>query len=77
MPSRANDRWALGLFYVGVSDEDLLSGLNVDDEFGGEAYYNIAVTPWFHVTLDAQVIDSALPSADTVVVFGVRTHVNF
>jgi len=77
LPSRASDSWALGLFYVGVSDEDLLSGLNVDDEFGGEVYYNIAITPWFHVTLDAQVIDSALPSADTVVVLGVRTHVNF
>jgi len=59
---------------VGMSDEDLLQGMGVDDEVGGEVFYNVAVTPWFHVTLDAQVIDSALPLADTAWVLGLRTH---
>ncbi|MGH8584924.1 MAG: hypothetical protein ACREWE_01620 [Gammaproteobacteria bacterium] len=60
-----------------MSDEDLLAGLRVGDELGGEVYYNIAVAPSLHVTLDAQVIDSALPRIDTTWAFGVRTRVDF
>ena len=74
LPGRTHDRWGLGAFCLGMSDEDLLQGLGVDDEVGGEVFYNVAVTPWFHVTLDAQVIDSALPLADTAWVLGLRTH---
>lgn len=76
-PSRKQDRWGLGTFFVDMSDEDLLTGLNVRDELGGEVYYNIAVCPSFHVTLDVQVIDSALPGVDTTWVFGVRTNYSF
>ena len=74
LPGRTHDRWGLGAFSLGMSDEDLLQGLGVDDEVGGELFYNVAVTPWLHVTLDAQVIDSALPLADTAWVLGLRTH---
>ncbi len=74
-PGRTSDRWGLGAFCLGMSDEDLLRGLGVDDEIGGELFYDVAVTPWLHVTLDAQVIDSALPRAGTAWVLGVRTHV--
>jgi porin len=66
----------LGAFYLGLSDEDLLKGLNVGDGVGGDLFYNVAVTPWFHVILDAQGIDSALPRAETAWVLGVRTHFN-
>ncbi|TXT36075.1 MAG: porin [Planctomycetota bacterium] len=76
-PSRKQDRWGLGTFFVDMSEEDLLKGLNVGDEFGGEVYYNIAVRPSLHITLDAQVIDSALPRVDTTWVFGVRTNYSF
>ena len=48
----------------------------VGDEVGGDLFYNPAVTPWLHVTLDAQIIDSALPRAATARVLGVRTRVN-
>jgi porin len=75
VPYRTQDSWGLGAFYLGMSDEDLLKGLNVGDEVGGDVYYNVAVTPWLHVIVDAQGIDSALPRADTVWVLGVRTHV--
>ena len=71
---RTDDRWGLGLFYIDVSEKDLLERLGVDDEVGGEAFYNVAVMPWLHVTLDAQVIDSAVPAADTAWVLGIRTH---
>jgi porin len=77
LPSRPQDTWGLGGFYLGVSHADLLEGLGVDDEFGGELFYTIAVAPWFRVTLDAQGIDPALPGADTAWVLGVRVHVTF
>jgi porin len=74
LPPRPQDTWGLGVFYLGLSDEDLLEGLNVGDEVGGELFYNIAVTPWLHLTPDVQVIDSALPHVDTAWVLAVRTH---
>jgi porin len=75
VPRRPDDTWGLGAFYLGPSNADLLKGLHVGDEVGGEAFYNVAVTPWLHVTLDVQGIDSALPRGDTACVLGVRTHV--
>ena len=59
-----------------MSDEDLLKGLDVGDEVGAELFYNLAVTPWLHVTSDVQLIDPALPRADTVWVLGMRAHLN-
>ena len=76
LPQREQDNWGVGVFYLDLSDQDLLKGLHVSDEVGGEAFYNFAITPWCHVTLDAQVIDSALPRAGTVWVLGVRTNFN-
>ena len=77
LPGRKKDGWGLGVFYLDMSDEDLLRGLGVRNEVGGEFYYSIAVSPAFHVTLDAQVIDSALPRVDTTWVLGLRTHFDF
>jgi porin len=74
---RPHDRWGLGMFALGISDADLLRGLGVGTEIGGELFYAIAATPWLMITLDAQVIDSALPRPDTAGVLGVRTHVTF
>ena len=73
---RQADTWGLGAFYLGMSDEDLLKGLNVGDEVGGELFYNLAVTPWLHITPDVQLIDPALPRADAVWVLGLRAHLS-
>ena len=75
MLERPNDSWGIGAFYLGLSDEDLLEGLNVEEEVGAELFYNVAITPWLHVTPDVQVIDSALPRSDTAWVLSLRTHV--
>jgi porin len=77
LPSRPDDRWGLGAFYLDLSDEALLESLRVDDEVGGELFYVVALTPWFRLTLDAQVVDSALPARDTAVVLGLRTRFVF
>lgn len=74
---RDSDRWGAGVYYLDMSNEDLLSGLNVEQEFGGEAFYSIAVAPWWHITLDGQAIDSALPIHGTTVVLGVRVVLDF
>ena len=77
IPGRPDDRWGLGAFYLGMSNEALLKALRVGNEIGGDIFYNVAVTPWFRVTLDAQVVDPALPGSDTAWVVGVRTSFVF
>lgn len=73
---RFRDRWGAGSFYLGMSEEDLLQGLGVDDEVGGEIYYNVAVTHWLHLTADTQLVHSALPYAQDAWVVALRTHVD-
>jgi porin len=49
----------------------------VRDEHGLELFYNIGVTPWFHVTTDLQVITPILEDADTALVLGLRAKIDF
>jgi porin len=77
LPGRDDDRWGLGLFYLGMSDADLLDGLGVDDELGAELFYNLALTPWLGVTLDAQVVEGAIPGSETAWILGMRSTVTF
>jgi Carbohydrate-selective porin, OprB family len=61
--------------------------LGLDHEQGVELFYNIAVTPWLHVTPDLQFIDEARNKApliganrkaiDTAVVAGLRVKIDF
>ena len=39
LPGRPEDRWGVGAFYLDMSDEDLLKGLGVSHELGGEVFY--------------------------------------
>lgn len=77
IPGRENDRWGVGLYYLEFADLAIIKALHVDDEVGAELFYNIALTPWAHFTLDAQVVDPAVPGADTAVVLGVRMGIAF
>ena len=47
------------------------------DVHGGEVYYNAAVTPWFHLTVDLQAIQPTFRSSDTAVVLGLRGKLDF
>ena len=49
----------------------------VRDEHGLELFYNVAVTPWFHVTADLQVITPLLQPVDTSLVLGLRSKIDF
>lgn len=78
--SRPADAMGIAYFYTGLSGEfrDLVSPvLNLRDVQGGELYYNFAVTPWFNVTPDLQVIQPATVGTDAAVVVGVRAKLTF
>jgi porin len=49
----------------------------VRDERGVETFYNVAVTPWCHVTADLQVITPTLSFAETSLVLGLRAKIDF
>ncbi len=61
--------------------------IGLDHEQGVELYYNIAVTPWLHVTPDLQFINAGRDKApilglnrkaiDTAIVAGLRIKVDF
>lgn len=80
VPARPQDSFGLGYFYYNFSD-DLRSAVaplvKFNDEQGLEAFYNVAITPWFHVTADLQVINPANGSSDTAVVGGLRANIRF
>jgi porin len=80
LPSRPNDTFGVGYFYYDFSD-DLQNAtdplLKLDDEHGLEVFYNLAVTPWFSIGADLQVIKPALGNADTAVVGGLRANIRF
>jgi porin len=77
LPARDKDRWGVGLYHLQYTDKGVIEALGIDDETGGEVFYNIEFTPWMHVTLDAQIADSAIPGVDTAFVLGTRVVVSF
>lgn len=78
---RDQDTMGIGCFYSGLSDEfkSLLSAgsVSIDDLYGGEIYYNAALTPWFHLTGDLQIIHPGIAAIDTTVVAGLRANIKF
>ena len=73
---RENDRFGIGWYYGGASTE-LGPFFNPDDGTGVEVFYNVAVTPWFQITPDLQIIDGGVPNSDTAVIFGLRGNLAF
>lgn len=76
-----DDRWGVAYFRYGLSD-DLISGLSafgigMRDEYGIEAYYNAALTPWLRLSADAQWIRPANVGSDDALVLGLRLQTRF
>lgn len=74
---RGNDRFGVGWFYNELSDEtgpilNLLAAPR--DSWGVEMFYNCAVTPSIYITPDLQVLQPGNRLDDTVVLLGVRAH---
>ncbi len=78
---READRWGVGYYYAGTSDEIgplIQAALGpIGDGQGVELFYNYQVTPWFHLTPDLQVIDPAREAVDTALVLGLRGKIDF
>jgi len=77
LPGRDADRWGAGFYYLDFAHLAVLDALPINHETGAELFYNISLTPWAHLTLDAQIVDSPLVRADTAVVLGTRLVINF
>jgi porin len=94
IPTRGHDRFGIGYYYMKISGNLrdtfpplLLNRVGLDHEQGVELFYNIAVTPWLHVTPDLQFVDAARnkspivtaggKSIGTAVVAGMRVKIDF
>ncbi|MBN2294371.1 MAG: carbohydrate porin [Pirellulales bacterium] len=76
---REQDTVGIGYFYSGLSNDfkNLLNPpLRLSDLQGVELYYNAAITRWFHLTADLQVVEPADSAHDTAVVFGLRAKID-
>ena len=88
VPSRDLDRFGIGYFYTSVNNPTLtvpVIGTKsfLRDEWGFEAFYNVALTPWLLLTPDVQVVGPSqkrrltgntitLERVETATVLGVR-----
>jgi porin len=60
VPGQALDAFGLGFYFIDIEHPRFTGPLEtrefLRDEYGVEAYYNLAVTPWARLTPDIQVI---------------------
>ena len=92
IPGRPIDRFGLGYYYITVRQPSFTSPLAtvsfLRNEYGFEAFYDVALTPWMQLTPDIQVIrpaqrDTVTPispgrqGVNTASVFGVRLQMQF
>jgi porin len=67
---RSQDRYGLGFYYLDVSNPTF-RGLFQDrkllhDEYGFEAFYNVAITLWLQLTPDVQIVRGAQKDKFTI-----------
>ncbi|MBI3864143.1 MAG: carbohydrate porin [Planctomycetia bacterium] len=74
---RGNDTIGIGYYHLGVSDLPILTLHGIGAEDGVELFYNVAVTPWFHVTPDVQILDPAQSHTATALLVGIRARLSF
>ena len=74
---RENDTIGIGYYHLGVSKLPILTILGFGPENGVELFYNAAVTPWFHVTPDLQILDPAQSHTATALLVGIRARLSF
>jgi porin len=88
IPCRPLDRYGIGFYFIDVSNPKFTGPVAtrefLRDEYGFEAFYNIAITPWLKLTPDIQVIRPAQKrvvssgkSVDTASVLGFRLQMIF
>lgn len=78
IPKRDNDTMGIAFNYNRLNKGRFLEAAGIADSSSvWEAWYNIELTPAVHLTLDAQVTDSALPDTDTAMILGTSMQIRF
>ena len=94
IPGRPLDQFGIGAYYVDIRRPKLTGPFATReffrDEYGLEAYYNIAITPWMKLTPDIQIIRPGMKkfidtsgfilcrkNIDTATVLGIRLQLVF
>lgn len=78
IPGRDNDAMGIGYCKNMLANDGLLKGIGIADSSSvWEAFYNIELTPAVHLTLDAQVAESAFPDIDTATILGTSMQIRF
>lgn len=80
LKSRPADTFGVGYYFMETSSDlqrTLAPFVPLTNEQGVELYYNIAVTPWFHITPDLQVVNPTRQAVDTALVLGLRTQITY
>jgi porin len=80
IPGRTFDTFGIGYFYLGLgSDFKALARpiLPQGDEFGGELFYNVAITPWSRLTFDLQIAQPSTSRFAPVIIPGLRFQLLF
>jgi porin len=77
IPTRDNDTFGIAPYFGTISRgvSDVSDQLN-KNYWGFEAYYNIAVMPWLHVTPDFQVTEPLIDGLDTAYTLGFRAKLD-
>jgi len=52
-------------------------GVELENLWGAELYYNAEISPWMHVTGDMQLVSNQNASDSTAVILGVRAVIDF
>ncbi len=74
---RDNDTIGIGYYHLGVSKVPVLKALGFGGEDGVELFYNAAVTPWFHVTPDLQILNPSQRNNPATILVGIRARASF
>ena len=78
IPGRDNDAMGVAFSYTELRKGRFLEFIGIDTQSTvWELFYNIELTPAIHLTLDAQVSDSALPDIDTATILGASMQIRF
>ena len=75
---RDNDRFGVGYYHIGLSDElGTIISNRYGDVDGFEVFYNIEITKWLHITPDFQVINQSREANHTAYIAGFRVKIDF
>jgi porin len=78
---RRDDRWGIGFYHFGVSQQLLTSLQNASEprqsEGGIEAFYNIAINKWTNISSDIQIIEPWIPNKPIQSIIAIRMQVRF